>query len=521
MLFSEHFKVTPGEGDDWFDPILTLDTAVFPDPFLIYADERGPFEGSHDEVINFFDIVFRLLAESRDDPSSVRYQKVLADLEFPEVEELCLGYTAEGTGGSGSGPKLAKLIASGLKEAIQAGLEEITHFEEIGILREKIGADRIGDITAYLLRWRFADYTGEVCRRHGLPTKVYHHPEGKYDRDQKKWVPLDMVLPINPYNGMGILLAPRRYLRALPTINADDFWDYCFTRENATLRAQFSYDVTSRVNKTEIIELARRCPDLLQKYLKDVEGRDGQPYDFEQDSEGFVSWYKPTQEYCTRFPISLVSHSESALVSFLDAVLRRFQHFVELEDGWRLLWNGVARKHEPAAQLLLLGIVKHYCRANGVVVHPEPNIGRGVVTLTDGTGMSLRALLELKLVPNTRFWNALRKGIPCYEKAEKADCCRLIAVTFVDKDADKYIEIGEIASRLKPEYSLKLVRVDASSDDAEAWDRFRPVQYVARDNGVIVVGDGDFTRIDGDVTGSAVGVGASVEAGDVSHEAGA
>jgi len=220
MLFSEQYSINRTDDDDWFDPILTLDTTLFLDPFLIYADERGYFEGSHEEVIRFFDEVFKLVASSHEDRSSNRYKKALSDLVFPEVKEICLGYTKEGTDGLGSSGVIARLIASGLSEAIRAGLTEITHFEEVGIIRKNIGADRISDITAGLLRWRLAAYTLDVCKRHNVPTTMRRHPRGRYDVERKMWVPLMMPLPDNPHNGKGVLLAPRRYLRALPTINS-------------------------------------------------------------------------------------------------------------------------------------------------------------------------------------------------------------------------------------------------------------------------------------------------------------
>jgi hypothetical protein len=514
MLFSEQFKIIPSGEDEWFDVILSMDTALFLDPFLIYADERGHFVGSHEEVINFFDSVFRLLASSSGDKSSVRYQKALNNLEFPEVEELCLGYTAEGTDGLGSGPKIAKLIADGLMQAIRAGLHEITHFEEIGIIRENIGPDRIGDITSGLLRSRLAAFTEDVCKKHNIPTHVYRHPRGRYDRERKLWVPLSMSLPKNPLNDKGILLAPRRYLRALPTINADDFWDYCFSFENAALRAEFSYDITSNVNKPEIVDLARRRPDLLQKYLNDAEQHEPKPYDIGRDSQGLIAWYKPTQEYCSRHPIKLDSRSKAALSNFVDVMFERFKHFVEQEDGWRLLWNGGTRKNEPAAQHLLLGIIKHYCQANEVAISSESLLGRGVVTLSTSDTESVRALLELKLAVNGRFWNALDKEAPTYKKAEGTELARLVAVGFTAADDDRFKDIKTIVGKLNASYSMKLSLVDASSDDASAMADPRIIQFVAKDQSVIHVRENSI-HIEGDVTGSAIGPGASVKANDI------
>lgn len=70
------------------------------------------------------------------------------------MEELCLGYTAAGTRGAGSGNNIAREMAAAIQEAINAGIINIRHFEKIAILREGIGADRISDITAALLRRR-------------------------------------------------------------------------------------------------------------------------------------------------------------------------------------------------------------------------------------------------------------------------------------------------------------------------------------------------------------------------------
>jgi hypothetical protein len=111
----------------------------------------------------------------------VSWKKAVELLRFGEVEEICLGYTGAGTSGLGSGTILARVIASALWEAIQAGLKEITHFEEVRILREGIGADRISDITAGLLRRRLAEYTEAVCQKHVVAVETVRYPRGHYD----------------------------------------------------------------------------------------------------------------------------------------------------------------------------------------------------------------------------------------------------------------------------------------------------------------------------------------------------
>lgn len=64
MKFSERFGITPTQADNWFDPVLSVDTGLFIDPFLIYDQERGPFRGSHAEILRFFKQMFILIAKS-------------------------------------------------------------------------------------------------------------------------------------------------------------------------------------------------------------------------------------------------------------------------------------------------------------------------------------------------------------------------------------------------------------------------------------------------------------------------
>jgi hypothetical protein len=103
MQFSEHFKIQRTDNDDWFDPIMSVDTPLFLDPFLLYDGEDAEFQGCHQEIIAFFNSIFGLIAQSKGDPSKATYKKALNSLVFPEVAELCLGFTSQGTSGSGYG----------------------------------------------------------------------------------------------------------------------------------------------------------------------------------------------------------------------------------------------------------------------------------------------------------------------------------------------------------------------------------------------------------------------------------
>lgn len=471
MRFSDLFKLKRGRDDDWFDPILSVDTLVFIDPFLLYDRESGHFDGSHNDIIAFFNAVFKLVADAKGNPGSIKYEQALDALVFPEVEEICLGYTEAGTKGSGSGGKIGGLIASAIWKAIQAGMVEIKHFEEIAIFGENIGADRISDVTAGIIRPRLVAYTNEVCERHGIACVEGQYRRGAFDLAEGRWKAVKARLPTNPYNGRPILLVPEDYLRDLPTINGGDFWDFCFSNENETLRREFGQDITRRVSKAEIVKLARRHPQFLQSYVEAVEREGGTPYNFSRDERGIVSWYPASQTYCTAHPLKLIIHNESSFLSVVKRMVKEFKHYIEENAGWELLWNDRhTPRDEKMVQRLFLGIVKHYCQANDIDVSPEPNIGRGPVDFKVSHGYELRVLLEAKLARNTKFWNGLRKQLPAYQKAEGVEHGFFLVVCFTEADFKrvKHIEAEVAAVRAATSYKITCVVIDASPEKPSA-----------------------------------------------------
>lgn len=471
MKFSEIFNVRKTEEDDWFDPILTLDTKLFLDPFLLYASESGVFEGSHEWIIKFFNDVFSLIARSGGERTSVSWRKAENLLLFPEVQELCLGYTGSGTNGLGSGKTVAKAVAEALWEAVLAGIKEISHFEEVRLLREGVGADRISDSTAWLIFDRLTKYTETICDRHQIPTNQLRYLRGKYDPKLIKWCPLPVSLPRNPYNKKGIVLIPRKYLRDLPTINPDGFWEYCCNDENEALRNSYSFDVSSRVDKKTIINFAKNHPEARAAYIHELEDDPPCAYDYENDRMGYVRWYDETLFYCRHKKLTLPLNSPEDFRSAIFDIVKEFKNYVENNAGWRLLWNeDNTPKREEACQLLFLGIVKHYCKANNIDITRESNIGRGPVDFKISRGYRSRVLLEVKLARNTKFWNGLTKQLPKYQEAEGIDFGFFLVVLYSEKDLKKVKDIESVVALVNQEtgYKISPLIIDARSNPTSA-----------------------------------------------------
>jgi hypothetical protein len=464
MKFSEHFHVTHRSSDEWFDPILSIDTRLFIDPFLLYAAETGDFVGSHAEVIAFFNSVFKKVAAAGGDTTSIHWRHAEALLTFPEVPELCLGYTATGTKGAGSGQGFARTITVALWDAVKAGVKELRHFEEIGILGEGIGADRISDITSCLIRRRLATYTERICQAHNVPMVPANFVRGQYDVVVERWVPLRTQLPRNPSTGSFILLAPRQYLRSLPTINADDFWDFCYDSTNDTLRLEYGQDVTCNVDKATIVDFAKRHPDIRAAYVASTEAEPPQPYDLDRDRQGLVEWYDASGRFCLANPLKLTIQQTSDFEQAIDHMHDAFVHYVEQNGGWELLLNdnGTPRS-ERAVQNLFLGTVVHYCRANNIDVSKEPNIGRGPVDFKVSQGFAFRTLQEVKLAKNSKFWNGIEKQLPTYLNAEQVQLGYFIVVIQSDEDLKRLTDIQAHVAAVSRSTGLRMKYITVDS----------------------------------------------------------
>ena len=265
-------------------------------------------------------------------------------------------------------------------------------------------------------------YTQEVASHHGVGLQRTPLNNASFDERSLRWADAFVELPVNPFSRQGILLVPYVFLRQLPTINPYDFWDYLWANEGERLRREFGYEVKSNIRKGDIVRIARSQRFLVRQYLQWVEGRPRAiPYDLARDRGGIYQWDSHTAAFAAANPVTLVqATSHDQLMQVVDDIVRQYRHFIEQERGWQLLWNDDGTpKPERAAQLLFLGIVKHYFRANNIVFSREVETGRGPVDFEFATGYRDRVLLEVKLANNGRFWQGLRQQLPTYLAARQ------------------------------------------------------------------------------------------------------
>lgn len=473
MIFSTEFKITKTKADDWFDPILSNDTKLFIDPFLVFDSEHSEFKNTHQKTIDFFNLAFSIASKSKPNKSDLRYRQLLSMMTFPEVEEICLGYASRGTGGSGSGGGFSKMIVDSVFDSIRMGITNLDNFEEIGLFNEGFGCDRISDMTATLLKEDLIKYTQTVCKRHSIKTEKIRINQFNFDNRFTRWKDKVVKLPINPYTKKAVLLVPREFLRELPTISADEFWDYCWSNKNEEIRDQYSIEVKREVKKSDIIEIARQNRDWVKEYEEYRNKTGSNPYDVLKDPKGYYKWATETAEYTKENAYSfIVAKNQKDFDQFVQEVIEQYEQFIENNSGYKLLWDdkGTKSKSEEASQLIFTGIVKHYCKANNIDLNREVNLGRGPVDFKFSSGYENRALIEVKLARNSKFWNGLDKQLIKYLKVEDIKKGFFLVICYSENDLKKVTDINKVADEVgkKNNVELTVVVIDATSDKPSA-----------------------------------------------------
>jgi hypothetical protein len=468
--FSEAFGITIGPEDDWFDPVLERDTTLFVDPFLV-ADDSSPFWGdAYTDLIEFFNVALALIADSGGQRVSRQWRMAKSLLMFPEPFEFALGYGKETIFGAGTGDELGRMIMNAANDAIQAGISRIESLEELILLGESIGPDRISDLVCNVMKSSFIEYTQGVASRHELP--IFDLPVAHVDWDtgERRWIDGYRALPRNPVHPRAaVLLTPRRFLRELPTIDAEDFWEWAWLGFADDLKKRFNYQVASKVNRREIVRLARfRDRQLWVEY---VHTRRRRPYDFEADPRNIVVPYDAPKQLAAYIRLQHEVSPED-FCDFVRTLIEDFAWTVEDKTGWKWLWTAETPRSERVCQDLFEQTLVLSCKKADVDMTREGQTGRGPVDFKFSTGWERRAHVEMKLAGSGTLHVNTRFQVPQYLRSEDVKCGFLVVVQFFNRDfeEDRVAWVIAECARISSEERVKYepLFVDARRDKPSA-----------------------------------------------------
>ncbi|SBW75831.1 hypothetical protein [Propionibacterium freudenreichii] len=440
MRFSEQHQITRDNSEDWFDANVEMDSPLYVDPFLIFEDESVEWAPAHEELIAFFDATLDMLALAEGDKRSMHWEKAERFLLFPEPKEFALGLSMGHPVGSGIGPDLARDMCEGLEffRLNGRGSDERL-LAKLAVLVPGMGVDRISDMVCNILKERFITYTQGICNSLGVPMTEFSVPNARWTGKNCRWSSARTALPASPTFKGGVILTPERFLKDIPRVTAEGFWNWAEANEAQSLRWELNYDLAKSLSRSDKAqrgrELAHRDIDMLERYVAQA-AAEVSPYDVSQDPRGIVRWEEAGREIARASFAPEAPETQGDFEDWLLALAESFKRAVEDNGLWRALWNDGYTKHRPEniAQVIARSTWIEHCRSRNVDLSREADCGRGPVDFKFSRGWQMRGLLEVKHISSGQFVHGAETQLPVYLKGEKASFGIYLCIGYADKD---------------------------------------------------------------------------------------
>jgi hypothetical protein len=261
---------------DFVIPRVGVDLPLGIDPFLLYKSRDPEIVGLHQNMIGAFNHGVSLISENKERDAQRLF-------DFPEVEEIGLGYAKNSKRGSGMGVFLGSLVIETLKESPAFRERGIRHIEEMQLVSVGIAQDRTSDMAANLIKGYLADYTQKQCQQLGIPMASGVPLQHIFDFENLEWYDDYLELPLNPIDKSPLLFVPRRLVRALPWINFDDYLRQEFTAYLTAKRVRQKTKGTTAPlaapDKSHIVTVSRKEVERISRFVakKEEDASQAQP----------------------------------------------------------------------------------------------------------------------------------------------------------------------------------------------------------------------------------------------------
>lgn len=479
LRFSNHFNVTRDEDDDWFDPLLHLDSRFYIDPFLVFGDKDPFWSETKLALPKYISIVRETLSKSRSETDRAR-RRAADLLTFPEPNEYLLGTSISRPRGRGPGKALANAMLREIDELPRGQVDAVNLVRGFDLFCAGFGVDMFSDMMGNLFIAKFIQYTQEVCRKHSIPTRPIVLNRSKWDEQNQRWLEARHDLPYNPELNIAVLLTPERFLRQTPFFTAGEYFEYIASGidENQELRDLMNELIEEAFkrndgppttkDRAEIARmLAHESPSTANSYIDLRAKEEPDSYDFSSDSSGDFSWYEDAQQATADFPpLALTEDPRSVPVAkFADILIDRFKSAVEDRSTWRALWDETrttARK-EDTVQAMMHEIWLPDCRYTNIDLNAETNKGRGPADFKLSRGTS-NSIIEVKRDSNAKLDKGLTEQLPQYMRAHEAESGFYVVIVYKDRFFEKKrdAELAALAKQQRAKgYDIAVRIIDA------------------------------------------------------------
>ena len=140
-----------------------------------------------------------------------------------ECDEVGMGLSRTRTGKRIGRDKAEEILAI-FRRIRRYAAHGLAHIEELQFFVEGISKDRISDFACSFLKSFLIDFTIDQCDRLGIPTEAKAVPN-VWEPRSRAFETVETRLPIEPTDHRPLLLVPKRWLRFVPWINYEDYFE--------------------------------------------------------------------------------------------------------------------------------------------------------------------------------------------------------------------------------------------------------------------------------------------------------
>lgn len=236
---------------DFAIPFVDEDIPLCVDPFLLWKSPSMQDNSLHLLITNSFNHLGYLVSKGNDN------EALELLIRASECDEVGLGNSKTKVG-KRIGNKIAQNVLNQFKSIPQIAKNGFVHFEEIQLLVDNFSKDRVSDIACNFIQSFLIDFTIEQSEKYGIPIEkvklnnVYNSKTHKFDEEVTH-------LPVNPKTKTPILYVPKRWLRFIPWLNTDDYFNSYYIQNIHKERDAIP-------DKIKLLDFNRHNYDILKAY---------------------------------------------------------------------------------------------------------------------------------------------------------------------------------------------------------------------------------------------------------------
>lgn len=242
---------------DFAVPFLDEDIPLYLDPFLLWKSPSQQDQALHSTLINAFNHLGSLIKTGR------KAEALDTLIIASECDEVGLGSSIRRKGKRIGRDKAAEILDLFITIP-EYGAAGFRHFEEIQLFVDGISKDRVSDIACSFLKSFLIDFTQQQCIRHNIPMRSLQIPHVYSSRKNAFESESNVDLPENPETGSAIIFVPKRWLRFVPWLSFDDYFEKHCPQDDIS-------HVAEELTRVEVLNYNRLNYGAIESYVKSKE----------------------------------------------------------------------------------------------------------------------------------------------------------------------------------------------------------------------------------------------------------